>query len=165
MRRLLAIVWLTVLWLVLWRDVSAANLLSGLALAALVSLWIPTESQHRMRPLRLLGFVGYFLRSLIEANFVLAREVVTPTNHIHTGIIAVPLPGCSDFVVTVVANATSLTPGTLTLEVARDPEPVIYVHVLHLRDPETARTEVLDLAARVVAAFPPRNARPGEVTR
>ena len=165
MRRLLAVVWLTVLWLVLWRDVSAANVLSGLALAALVSLWIPTESQHRIRPLRFLSFLAYFLRARIEANFVLAREVVTPTNHIHTGIIAVPLPGCSDFIVTVVANATSLTPGTLTLEVTRDPEPVIYVHVLHLRDPETARAEVLDLAARVAAAFPQQNTGPEEVAR
>lgn len=158
MRRALAIGWLTVLWVVLWRDPSPANLLSGLALAGLVSVLVPTDSRHRVRPLPLLRFVAFFLRELVAANFVLAREVVTPANRIHTGIIAVPLPGFSDLVVTIVANATSLTPGTLTLEVARDPEPVLYIHVLHLHDHETARSDVLDLAARVAAAFPQREA-------
>ena len=32
---------------------------------------------------------------------------------------------------TLIANAVSLTPGTLTLEVRREP-PTLYVHVLHL---------------------------------
>lgn len=154
MKRALSILGLTVLWLVLWRDVSVANVVSGSVVAVVVSSGIPRTAEHRVRPLALLRFAGYFAVQLVRANIVLAREVLTPQNQIETGIIAVPLDGCSDFVTTIVANATSLTPGTLTLEVARRPEPVLYVHVLHLHDLDDARADVEAMAQRVIAAFP-----------
>lgn len=155
MNRALTVAALTVLWLVLWRDPSVANILSGLAVATVVST-IPARrgTRHWIRPVALVRFAAYFAWKLLEANVVLAREVVTPQNSIHTGIIAVPLPGFDDFVATVVANAVSLTPGTLTLEVTRTPEPVLYVHVLHLRDLDEARHEVLAMASRAAEAFP-----------
>lgn len=164
-RRTLTIVWLIALWLVLWRDVSIANVVSGTIVAVVATSGAsdPRDPRtgHRVRPLALLRFAGYFAWKLVEANVVLAREVVTPQNAIHTGIIAVPLPGCSDFVVTVVANAISLTPGTLTLEVRRDPEPVLYVHVLHLHDLDDARADVVAMAERAGAAFPSTRRDPG----
>jgi multicomponent Na+:H+ antiporter subunit E len=55
-------------------------------------------------------------------------------------------------VVTLVANAVSLTPGTLTLELDR-PGNILYVHVLHLRDLESVRRDVRSLEALVVRAF------------
>jgi len=160
MRRHAAFIgWLVTLWLVLWRDLSVANLLSGAVIAAVVagrgSGSVDPRPFHRVRPLMLARFVVFFARKLLEANVVIAREVVTPQNRIHTGIVAVPVAGCSDFVVTVVANAISLTPGTLTLEIRREPEPVLYVHVLHLHDLDDARDDVLQMAERARAAFPP----------
>lgn len=152
--RIVNVVWLVGLWLLLWRDVSAANVLSGLAIALVVTLGPLRATEHRVRPLALVGFLAYFAWKLLEANIILAREVVTPQNKIHTGIVGVPLPGTSDFVVTVVGNAVSLTPGTLTLEVWRDPVPTLYVHVLHLHDLEETRDEVLEMARRAKAAFP-----------
>lgn len=154
MRRLLAFVWLTVLWLILWRDISVANIASGAIIAALVATGVPVPGTHRVRPIALIRLVGNFLWRLVEANLVLAREVVTPTNHLNTGIVAVRLPGYSDLQVTMIGNATSLTPGTLTLEVGHRPEPVLYVHVLHLRTEEEARADVHDLAERFAHAFP-----------
>lgn len=154
MKRALSILGLTILWVVLWRDVSVANVLSGLAVSVVVASGVSGTGAHRVRPLALARFAGYFVVQLVEANLVLAREVVTPQNQIETGIIAVPLDGYSDFVATIVANATSLTPGTLTLELARRPEPVLYVHVLHLHDLDDARADVEAMARRVAAAFP-----------
>lgn len=154
MKRMLSILGLTSLWVVLWRDISVANVASGLVVSAVVSSGIPRSAEHRVRPLALARFVGYFAVELVRANLVLAREVVTPQNQIETGIIAVPLDGYSDFVATIVANATSLTPGTLTLELVRRPEPVLFVHVLHLHDLADARADVENMARRVEAAFP-----------
>ena len=54
---------------------------------------------------------------------------------IRTGVIAVPLPGCSDGLLTLVTNIIALTPGTMPLQVTQDPT-VLYVHVLHLGDVE-----------------------------
>lgn len=155
MTRVVTIVWLIVLWLLLWRDASVANVVSGLLLAVVVTARTRIgPSQHRLRPLALVRFVGYFAWKLVEANFVLAREVLTPGNGTNTGIIGVSMAGYHEFVVTVVANAISLTPGTLTLEITREPEPTIYVHVLHLFDLDATRAEVTEMARRAGAAFP-----------
>lgn len=155
MNRIGMIVWLTALWLLLWRDLSVANVVSGVAIAVTLAVGsIPRVArQHRVRPLALLRFVGFFTVKLVEANLVLAREVVTPQNRIHTGIVAVSMAGYSDLVVTIVANAVSLTPGTLTLEVRREPDAVIYVHVLHLHDLDDARNEVKAMATHASRAF------------
>ncbi len=159
MRRLVVIGWLTVLWIVLWRDVSVANVLSGLVVSVAVSagLSLPWagggRSRHRVRLVAASRFLVYFAWKLLEANVVIAREVVTPRNRIQTGIIAVTLPVCSDQVVTLVANAVSLTPGTLTLEVRGSQPCTLYVHVLHLHDVERAREDVRTLARLAVAAF------------
>lgn len=155
MNRAVTVVGLTLLWLVLWRDPSIANVITGLGVAVVVST-IPCRStlRHRIRPVATIRLAGYFTWKLLEANVVLAREIMTPRNSINTGIVAVPLTGSSDFVVGVVANAVSLTPGTLTLEATGHPDPVLYVHVLHLRNIDHARDEVLAMAARAAAAFP-----------
>ena len=118
-----------VLWVILWRDLSIANVLSGLVVGVVVTT-LPRrdEARHRVRPLAVLRFLGVFAVKLVEANIELAREVVTPTNSINTGIVAVPIPVESDAVVTLVASAVSLTPGTLTLETTSCPDPVLYVH-------------------------------------
>lgn len=161
-RRLVAVLWLTLLWLLLWRDVSVANVLSGLAVALVASKGVAVSTAapaHGVRVIALVRFALYFVWKLLEANVVLAREVVTPQNVIHTGIIAVPLDACSDLVATTTANAISLTPGTLTLEVRRGPDPVLYIHVLHLHDLDQARAEVRRMAHYVAAAFPPAVSR------
>ena len=165
MKRIFVVVWLTVLWVVLWRELSVANVLGGLAIGTVAELARPWRAlgqrSHTVRPLALLSFLGYFLVKLVESNIVLAREVVTPRNSIETGVIAVPLGACSDLVVTIVANAISLTPGTLTLEVHRGDTPVLYVHVLHLHDVDAARDDVARLTAKVNAAFPSWDTAPG----
>jgi multicomponent Na+:H+ antiporter subunit E len=158
MRRVLVVAWLTALWVVMWRELSAANLLAGLAIGTVAELARPWRAlgqrEHAVRPLALLSFAAYFLVKLVESNIVLAREVLTPRNSIETGVIEVPLGACSDLVVTIVANAISLTPGTLTLEVRRLETPTLYVHVLHLHDVGAARRDVARLTAKVNAAFP-----------
>lgn len=156
-RRLPLLVWLLLVWLALWESVSVANVASGLAVGALLLVLFPVPASPgaggRFRPLRALELLAYFLVKLLEANAVVAWEVVTPSNaKVKEAIVAVPITGASDAVVAVLANAISLTPGTLTLEVRRDPT-VLYVHVLHLRSIERARADVLRLERKVLRAF------------
>ena len=161
MRRVPTLLWLTVLWIALWRDLSWANVVSGVAIAAAVEAAQPPVVRHRprhgVRVVALLSFLVYFTRKLVEANLVMALEVVTPRNSIEAGVIEVALPRTSDLIVTLVANAVSLTPGTLTLEVRQLETPTLYVHVLHLHDLGRARAEVLELARRAEAALPVRH--------
>lgn len=155
--RALSLCWLLVVWVALWESATVANVLSGLVVATVLLFVFPvrdtSSATGRFRPLQAVRFVAYFSLKLLEANVVVAWEVITPSNEgVREGIVAVPITGASDTVVAIVANAISLTPGTLTLEVERNPT-VLYVHVLHLRSVERARADVLRLELRVLRAF------------
>jgi multicomponent Na+:H+ antiporter subunit E len=148
--------WLVVLWLALWGTVTPANVLSGLVVAIAVQR-LP-DPHHvdvgrlRMRPLAVLHLLGWFAYKVVEASLVVAREVVTPRDDINTGIVEVPLVGASDGMVTLVSNALGMIPGTMTLEVERDP-PTLFVHVLHLDSVEDVRAEIRRLEELAIRAF------------
>jgi len=162
-------VWLVAIWLLLWNDLSVANVVSGVAVAVAVlslsrlpkSYCVGSESGDRPRVSipHLIYFGGYVLVKLVQANLVLAWEIVTPwRDRIHTGIVAVPLRTSSDLAMTVVANVITLTPGTVTIE-AKGTPPVLYVHVLHLDDIERVKAELLHREELSVRAFGSRAAR------
>jgi multicomponent Na+:H+ antiporter subunit E len=154
--RVLLTAWLVVVWVALWGPVTTATVAGGLAVAAGVQLAVPAGARRRtgfvVRPVAAVRFLAYFVAKLVEASVVVAVEVATPRSRIRTGIVAVPLRGASDGLVTLVADAVTLTPGTLTIEVGRNP-PTLYVHVLHLRDIEAVRREVRHLEVLAVRAF------------
>jgi multicomponent Na+:H+ antiporter subunit E len=146
--------WLTIAWVALWGDLSPGTALAGAALSALLVAGFPPsgkpKTHFRLRPAT--KFLFFFIWKLIEASAVVAWEVITPRSKINAGIVAIPIRGASRGVTTLVANAITLTPGTLTLEVAENPT-VLYVHVLHLRDIEAVRREVRHLEHLAIDAF------------
>jgi multicomponent Na+:H+ antiporter subunit E len=154
------LLWITFLWVLLWGNLSVANALSGLAVAVvvLVVARLPRLSRPgaadsaKIAPLATLRFGVFVLVKLIEANLVLAWEIVTPRNRIHTGVVQVPLRTESDLALMVVANVVTLTPGTITIEVEQSP-PVLYVHVLHLHDLDAVRRDLLRIEELSVRAF------------
>lgn len=154
MTRVLRIGLLTLIWIVLWSDLSLANLISGLLVATAIALLFDTwhNGAIAIRPVHAARFAGYFLFKLVEASIVVARTVIAPHDRVRTGIIAVPLSGCSDAVATLVADAISLTPGTLTLEVRSDPL-TLYVHALDTRDVEQVQRDIRTLEVLAVRAF------------
>jgi multicomponent Na+:H+ antiporter subunit E len=103
-------------------------------------------------PLRLAKAVPFsvlFLWELVLANTVVAWEVLTPRNYMRPGIVAVPIRARHDHEIAMLANLISLTPGTLTLEVAED-RSVLYVHSLHLLSPDHLRSRVSRLEDRLL---------------
>ncbi len=155
--RLPLVAWLAVVWTGLWGNVSAANVLGGLAVGAVVVTLLPLPAALRhggLRPLPALRLVGVFVVDLVKANVVVAAQVlrVSAGRPLCQAIVACPLRGRSDRLTTLVANMVSLTPGTLTVEIDRL-EALIYVHVLDLVSPEALRQDVRDLEARVIRTF------------
>lgn len=154
-RSLLAAVALTVFWVALWESVSWANIIGGVAAAAF-ALWLapagPAQGHFVLRPLPALRLTFYFLWKLIEASIIVAWEVVTPRNRINEAIVAVPLRCRERLMITLLANAVSLTPGTVTLEATETP-PTLYIHVLHLKTVEAVRQDVRRLEDLAIAAL------------
>jgi multicomponent Na+:H+ antiporter subunit E len=147
--------WLLVVWLALWGSVTTANVAGGLVVAAAVQFFPdphPVGGRFSVRPLAALRFAGYFAYKVVEASVVVARQVITRHDRINTGIVEVPLRGASDSLVTVVANALGLMPGSVTVEVEREP-PTLYVHVLHVRSVEDVRRDIHRLEVMAVRAF------------
>ena len=162
MRGVLRIAGLVVVWVALWSDVSSANILSGIVVGAVTCALfsVPPSAPAVVRPLRVVLFVLYFIVRLVQSSIVVARTVVVPHRRIHSGIVAVPLRGCSDAVATIIADAISLTPGTLTLEVRRNPL-TLFVHALDVRDVEQVQADVRALEVLAVKAFGSQDAVAG----
>lgn len=126
--------WLTVVWVALWGSLTAANVLGGLALAVVLLLLLPlpeVPAEGGVRPAALARFVLVFLWELVQASATVVVQVLRPRSGLRQAVIAVPVMAVSDRLLTLLANAVSLTPGTLALEVDR-PRAVLYVHVLNV---------------------------------
>lgn len=154
MIRVVRVVWLTAVWVMLWDDLSVANVVSGVALGLAIVVTFDTwrSGVVAFRPVHAARFVAFFVYKLVEANLVVARTVIAPHGRVQRGIVAVPLHGCSDAVATLIADAITLTPGTMTLEVRREPL-TLYVHALDTRDVEGVRRDVRSLEVLAVRAF------------
>ena len=147
---------LLAIWLLLWGEVTLANLLSGLAVVALVLRLIPNHEDGPalpiFRPVWALRFAARVLWSLLRANVAVALDAIRQDSKVHTGVVAIPMPGCSDGLLTLVANVLGLAPGTMPLEVTSEP-PVVYVHILHLEDIDATKAEITSMAILAVRAF------------
>jgi multicomponent Na+:H+ antiporter subunit E len=143
------------IWLLLWGEVSIANVVSGLLVAALLLLVFPrtpSTTGFVVRPVPTLRFLLFFGREMIESVVLLSREVLSRRSRFHTGVIAVPVHGCPSALLAVVANLIALTPGTMTVQIDTD-TPTLYVHVLIFRDIESVRGKIEKLNRHVVLAF------------
>jgi multicomponent Na+:H+ antiporter subunit E len=95
-------------------------------------------------PLRLVRSAALFLAELVKANLRVAYEVLTPGFSMQAGIMRVPTRSRSSLEAVLLANAISLTPGTLTLEVDEDNR-VLYVHALYVSSTEAFLADVARL--------------------
>lgn len=153
--RPVAVLWLTAVWVVLWESYDLMAFVGGIVVGSLLVYVLPGDDRRgfdAFRPYWVARFLLLFFWQVLQANAIVSWEVLTPTDRVKEGIIAVPVPGASDTVVTLLANVISLTPGTLIIEVDHDPT-VLYVHLLHLRDVEQARLDLFRLERAIVLAF------------
>jgi multicomponent Na+:H+ antiporter subunit E len=156
MRSLAYVVGLTAIWVMLWGSASPANVLSGLAVSYLLVAVLPGLRRHRrwgrVRLGPLLGLVGHMLVSAITSNAALTRDIVARRSRLHTGVVGVRLPDCSDELITLITNLLALTPGTMPVELVEAPR-TIYVHVLRMGDGDGVRRRIRHLTSLAVRAF------------
>lgn len=155
MRRISSIVALVVLWVLLWGEVNAANVLSGIVVATGVVLVFPTGDRHRrtiVRPLPTLRLVGVVARELLVSNVSLSRDVLSRNPRLSPGLVACPLACAAPWIGGLVANLLALSPGTMPVDVDLESY-VLHVHVLRSDDPAATQRYVARIEALVVRAF------------
>lgn len=156
--RVTMVAWLVAVWLLLWGTVSAANVLSGLAVALFITVLLPLPAvpvHGTVRPwatLRLALTVNWWLvRSSVQVAWLTLRPGPPP----RAAVLRARLDVKSDLVLALAVNILNLTPGTLVVEIDQA-QRWVYVHVLGIDAPgavEHFHQQVADLQRLLVAAF------------
>lgn len=155
MSRALFVVSLLAGWLLLWGDMSPANVLTGLLLIAVLFVVVPSGRPDTgpvtFRPVALARLLLLFAGDLVLSNVVLARMVLRRNPATTSGVVAVRVADCTPGLLAFIANLIALSPGAMAVATSNDPA-TIYVHVLQLDD-AGAQRRVERLAGRAIAAF------------
>lgn len=152
-----ATLWLTLVWVLLWGELSIANVLAGLLIALVAGRFLRmpgVEFHGRVHPVALLYLVYRFAVDLVVASAQVAGLALRRRPP-RSAVIAVQLRSHSDLYLTLTAQLCSLVPGSLVVEAHRITG-MLYVHVLDVDTAhgiDAARRHVLDTEARVLRAL------------
>lgn len=159
-----AIVWLTLVWVLLWGEVTVANVAAGILVAVVVTMALPLPAvpfAGRPSLLGVLRLLGRLMVDIVVASIHVSAVALRFGKAPHGGVIRVELRSTSDLYLTLTADLCSVVPGSLIVEAHRRTG-TLYVHNLDLGGPdgvEQARRHVLEQEARVLYAL----ASPAEI--
>ena len=152
------ILWLAVVWIMLWGSLTWGNVLAGLGVALLVTVLMPLPTIDFHGRVRLLGILALLLRfawdlvvASVEVSLYAFRFRMVPRG----AVVGVKLRSSSDLYLTLVAEISSLVPGSLVIEAHRNTG-MLYLHVLDIESyggPDKVRADTLELEARVMRAL------------
>lgn len=144
---------LFVLWIAMMGEVSVANVASGLVVVALVNwLFVHNHSRYVLRPLGAARLTLSVLKSLVTSSWQVVLAVLLPNaQRTATSVQLVQLKHGSAFIGAIVANAITLTPGTMSLEL-RAEDLTLSVHVLGEVNEAKFQADVLALEDMVANA-------------
>ncbi len=170
--------WLTIammgiVWMMVWGRYDLPTLIMGLGLGIVVSLVFPLPPLEMLGTVRPLWWIVLNVRlvyDLVVASVAVAWAGVVRGPTVRNAILRVPLRTHSDFVMTQVAELTTLVPGSVALELRRavresdaagsEGVNVLYLHVMDIGtnpDLEAQRSKLRKLEARVIRAYGPRH--------
>lgn len=99
--------------------------------------------RYLKRTYRLIVFLLYYLKEMVKANLLLARDILSPKMRIHPGIVKVHIHAKSDAQTLALFNLITMTPGSLCLDVSDDHK-CIYVHGLYVKSHDDFENEIVD---------------------
>jgi multicomponent Na+:H+ antiporter subunit E len=150
--RLIEVVWLTLVWVLLWGTFSPLSIVGGVVVAVAVigAFRFPVAGSHLpVRPLRMLAY------DMVVSGVEVSWQVLRYGPDARGAVYEVPLLSRSDRVVAVIANALSLSPGAMALQIDHE-HGLWFVYALGPRDEagvERTRRRTMDMQRRVLAAL------------
>jgi multicomponent Na+:H+ antiporter subunit E len=150
--------WLLLVWILLWGDISAANIISGLSIGLAITLLLPLPMvpvEGRVHPLSLARLVAQVTWYLLWSSAQVAWLAVRPGPRPLAAVLRARLNIKSDLVLALAVNIFNLIPGSIVLEIDQVRR-MIYVHVIDVSS-DRAVSQFYHQVARVerllVAAF------------
>jgi multicomponent Na+:H+ antiporter subunit E len=166
--------WLTVVWILLWGDVSAANVVTGLALATVITVLLPLPPvpiEGRLHPVSLLRLIVKVAYYLVLSSVQVAWLAIKPGPPPSSAVLRAHLALKSDLVLALAVNVINLIPGSIVLEIDQTSR-MIYVHVIDVGSERSVRQfhrQVAEVERLMIASFErPEDWRPAprpEVSR
>jgi multicomponent Na+:H+ antiporter subunit E len=156
--RLWVLCWLILVWILLWGSFSAANVLSGLAIALVITVLLPlpvVPIEGRVHPFSLLRLIGLVAWYLVMSSLQLAWLAVKPGPPPLSAVLRAHLAIKSDLVLALAVNIINLTPGSIVLEIDQIRR-MIYVHVIDVGSERAVKTfyrQVAQIERMLVASF------------
>lgn len=119
------------LWGKFWNDFSFLILFFGFLLGWLIFYFIPFPGfrPYAKKLLFFLKFLLNFFAEIVLANLQVARAALKPKLDLKPSFLAYPLKVQNDLEITLLANAITLTPGTISVEVSADKK-TLFIHAL-----------------------------------
>ncbi|WP_261166596.1 Na+/H+ antiporter subunit E [Microbacterium sp. Marseille-Q6965] len=155
-RQLPFFLWLVVLWMLLWGQLTMLALVTGVLVAIFVTTWFRLPAAQMSGRVNLwygLVFGVTFVVELVHGALSVSWEVLRP-GPTRAAIIRVPLRVDDDLIMTHVAVASSLIPGSTVIEADRERR-VLYLHAIGMKDlaaVDAQRRRVQHWEERAVAA-------------
>lgn len=151
-RSIAAFVCLWLAWIAFTGSLHPQELLVGAIVAALVAwlshaLLFRESLRGKLQPRRLayaLAYLPAYIWAELKAHAGVIYRILHPRMPIKPAIVRVPTELRTDFGITGLANAITMTPGTLSVEVIEGGEPHLYVHWINAKalEPERTRAEI-----------------------
>ncbi len=136
---------LFLVWLGLTNSLALQELIVGAMVAFIVARLFTQNKEFDLKHIiiKYIKFMPLFFKNLIRSNIEVAKIVLNPKLPINTGIVKLKTTLKSDYDKLLLANAITLTPGTITLELEGDD---LYIHVLDIRsqEREVLQKEIVD---------------------
>ena len=145
---------IALVWIFLWRDVTWGTVAAGVGLGFVVA-WRagPSARMTRRNPLAALSTLFRYVASLLRANVRMAYQVLAfSESRLKESVVLCDLETRQEGVAFFDANATSFSPGTLTLEITSTVPYRMLVHSLGQSETEV-RSEVAELEASAARVF------------
>jgi multicomponent Na+:H+ antiporter subunit E len=156
--RIWVLCWLILVWVLLWGTFSAANVLSGLLVALVITLLLPLPAvpvEGRVRPLsllRLIVTVAYYLvLSSVQVAFLAIKPGPPPLSAVLRAHLAVK----SDLVLALAVNIFNLIPGSIVLEIDQSRR-MLYMHVIDVGNERAVSrfyAQVTEVERMLIATF------------
>jgi multicomponent Na+:H+ antiporter subunit E len=125
-------------WAAVAGGFAVLDLVIGFA-GGFVALWITRPlfgpSPYFRRSFSAVGLVVFFLYELVRSSIAVVWDVVTPQMYSRPRMVRMPLDCRDDTEIMLTANLISLTPGTLTVDVAPDKSHLV-IHAMFAEDPD-----------------------------
>lgn len=129
-------------WILLTWSFEMQELIGGAIVSLAVALFSARFFIHEkafwlFNPVKLFWLIAYvpvFFVELVKANVDVAKRCFGGCKNVNPGIVKIPVDLKSDYGESMLANSITLTPGTITLEVAeQDGQDYFYVHWIDVK--------------------------------